>query len=120
MNKGSFASPITYTQDLFAFRRWQPLDEQRINGKWHREFVDYATIAIGLYGAASDTPATVLLTIQNWYARTSQFDPDVTRDPLYTNLPETNVRNTLLGYRLFQRNAFGNCNKHMLILKRKV
>jgi hypothetical protein len=73
-------------------------DEQRKGGVFYRQFVDYATAAIGIYGAATGTPEATLLTIENdWAAVSSHYAPYTVYDQNYTHLPASNVYNTDLG-----------------------
>jgi len=55
--------------DLQQFRIGGPWDTQRIDGHFHREFRDFATVVIGLYGAAAGIPKKILLTMQDIYAK---------------------------------------------------
>jgi hypothetical protein len=87
---------------LCHFDRWHPWDAQRINHTYHPEFVDYATVAIGLYAAANGIPEKDILTIENYAARDSHFDPQVKMDTTYTHLPTRNIENTDRGYWLYQ------------------
>jgi hypothetical protein len=86
---------------LCHFDRGHPWDAQRINHTYHREFVNYATVAIGLYAAANGIPEKDILTAQNLRAFDSHYASDVKMDGTYTNLPATNVENTHLGYWLY-------------------
>ncbi len=53
-NGGGGAAAIGYeTGALANFRRGGPWDAQRIGGQYHPEYVNYATVAIGLYAAAN-------------------------------------------------------------------
>jgi hypothetical protein len=64
--------------------------------------VDYATIAIGLYAAAAGISMNEILTIENYRARDSHYDPETRFDETYTHLPKRNVLNTDTGYSLFR------------------
>lgn len=76
-------------------------DAQRIQGQAVDEYRDYATIAIGLFAAAAGLPIQIALQIENVYAYlSSNFDEQM--DEVYTNLPRRNVRNTEIGYELYQ------------------
>jgi hypothetical protein len=78
-------------------------DAQRIQGLAVDEYRDYATIAIGLFAAAAGLPIQIALQIQNVYAFIwSNFDPQEQKDEVYTNLPKRNVRNTEIGYELYE------------------
>jgi hypothetical protein len=77
-------------------------DAQRIQGQAVGEYRDYATIAIGLFAAAAGLPIQIALQIQNVYASgNSNFDPSEQMDEVYTALPKRNVRNTEIGYELY-------------------
>lgn len=78
-------------------------DAQRVQGQFVEDYRDYATIAIGLYMAAAGVPIDMALWIENEYARwRSNFDPDEQKDSVYTSLSTRNVRNTQIGYELYQ------------------
>ncbi|MFI4987221.1 MAG: hypothetical protein ACHQF3_07255 [Alphaproteobacteria bacterium] len=97
---------------LFNFQQGGAWDAQRIEGRNMHEFVAYATLAIGLYGAAAGIPMDVMLEIENLYARfSSRFGEKVEKDKVYTRLPETNVENTKLGYELFESGRIGPSRK---------
>lgn len=87
---------------LRKFRQGGAWDAQRIGGIFRHEFVDYATIAIGLYAAAAGIPQADILTIQNMYAKyKSRYSKRRKFDRIYKNLPEENVSNTITGYKLY-------------------
>lgn len=87
--------------DLWKFRQGGEWDAQRYPGSFTWEYRDYSTVLIGLYGERAGVPADMMLFIENAFARVkstfSRFEP---MNPTYTALPERNVFNTLLGYRL--------------------
>jgi len=70
-----FASGLYEAYQLNHFRRGHDWDAQRIGGSFHPEFVDYATVAIGLYAAAAGMPRDEILAIQNDVARNSVYPP---------------------------------------------
>ena len=74
-----------------------------VGGKHHPEYVDYATVAIGLYAASSGMSREEILSIQDAFAaRESRFGPGLEMDRTYTHLPARNVANTDLGFQLYQ------------------
>jgi hypothetical protein len=87
--------------DLGKFRQGGEWDVQRYPGSFTWEYRDYSTVLIGLYGERAGMPADMMLFIENVFARVkstfSRFEP---MNPTYTALPERNVFNTMLGYRL--------------------
>jgi hypothetical protein len=88
---------------LAKFGQGGPWDAQRVQGQFVEDYRDYATIAIGLYMAAAGVPIDMTLQIENEYARwRSHFDRDEQMDSVYTSLPTRNVRNTQIGYELYQ------------------
>ncbi len=88
---------------LANFRQGGPWDAQRVGGQSVDEYRDYATIAIGLYMAAAGVLIETALSIENEYAYWfSHFSPDDPKDDVYTSLPRRNVRNTEIGYELYQ------------------
>lgn len=98
----------TLVGDLSNFRQGGAWDAQRTGGKYHPDFVSDATINIGLYGAAAGIPQDQLLSVQNEYAALQSHFPTTRKmDPVYTHLPEQNVRNTQLGYSLYNSGRIG-------------
>ena len=70
--------------------------------KFYDNYVDYATISIGLYTAATGIPLEKSLEMQNNYARDhSQYDKNIVMDDTYKSLPKRNVANTRIGYDLY-------------------
>ena len=94
---------------LINFRQGGSWDLQRVGpeGKFVGDFTDFATVAIGLYGAAASIPLDVLLTIQDRYAAGHSNFGSAKMDDKFTHLPEVNVRNTRLGYDLFASGRIG-------------
>jgi len=104
------APGMTSRADLVNFGQGKAWDVQRVGSDQlpTPAFIDYATVGIGLYGAAAGIPAGEILTYQNWYAGTySHFAPDTVYDTTYTHLPARNVFNTNLGYQLYQSGRIG-------------
>lgn len=93
--------------DLVKFRHFRPWDAQRMDGEFFDEWVDYATVAIGLYAAAAGMPLDGILRIQDEYARWFSDFKDAKRDPVYRHLRVDNVRNTRLGYELYHSGRIG-------------
>lgn len=93
--------------DLPKFRQAGPWDAQRLHGQFVREWVDYATIAIGLYAAAAGLSESEILGLQNSYAWVWSNFGSAPKDRTYTNLAERNVRNTQLGFRLYREGNYG-------------
>lgn len=89
--------------ELAKFRQGGEWDAQRIGGHFHAEFVDYATVAIGLYAASSGMRRAEILGIQNDYARLrSRYSTGTLMDRNYTHLPARNVANTETGFKLIE------------------
>ena len=87
-------------RELSNFRRSGPWDAQRLGGSKHPEFIDYSTVAIGLYAAANGISRDDILAIENAFSIFSSFG-NVDMDETYTFLPKRNVFNTDLGYSLY-------------------
>ena len=104
---GGFAALGYEGSSLSNFRRGGPWDAQRIGGFYHDEFVDYATVAIGLYAAANGISESRILSYQDLVARTSRYRSNTEMDKQYTHLPIRNVQNTHLGYTLYQSGQIG-------------
>ena len=71
----ALASPAGYMsavrrlyERLKQFDRFGPWDAQRFTGKFDGRYVDYATVAIGLYAAAAGIPRAAILEIENYIA----------------------------------------------------
>ncbi len=78
-------------------------DAQRVGGKFHSEYVDYATVAIGLYAASRGMSRDEILQIEDAFAAAeSHYQPGTEMDKTYTHLPIRNVANTDLGFQLYQ------------------
>lgn len=83
-------------------------------GEWARrirQYVDYATVAIGLYGASAGLPVDQILTVENEYARRNSLYPGQKKDKTYPFLPERNVANTRLGYDLYDSGRIGRARR---------
>jgi hypothetical protein len=93
------AASALMAEHLAKFRHWGAWDAQRLGGKFHKEFVDYSTVAIGLYAAAAGISRSTILSIQDADALAkSSFGRDTEYDKIYTHLPHDNVNNTDKGY----------------------
>ena len=99
----SAGASAVMARQLLQFRQGQAWDAQRVDGRYIDEYRDYATIAIGLYAAASGWPIDKILAAQDDYAKDhSRFDPQEKMDESYTHLAARNVRNTEIGYELYR------------------
>ena len=76
-----------------------PRDAQRIAGHYYKKYVEYATIALGLYAAAYGSPEDKILEIQNLKIGKTLQDREYGK--IYKNLPEDNVKWTNIGYELY-------------------
>jgi hypothetical protein len=102
-NEGGGPATLGYKLGALShFNRGGAWDAQRVGGSFHTEFVDYATVAIGLYAAADGIPRDEIPEIENRVARDSHYDRDKQMDKTYTHLPKVNVENTDLGIQLYQ------------------
>lgn len=90
--------------DLARFRQGGEWAVQRLGGSgFDQKYVDYSTVAIGIYGASAGISAELVLEIQNQYARyKSHYPEDTVFSTVYTYLPARNVFNTEIGYEIFQ------------------
>lgn len=88
--------------DLYNFRQAGPWDAQRHDGRWVREWVDYATIAIGLYAAAVGLREGEILSLQNGYAYVFPDFGSAPKDETYRSLAKPNVFNTRTGFDLYK------------------
>lgn len=92
--------------DLLNFKQGGPWDAQRLEGEFFDGWVDYATIAIGLYAAAAGIAMRDILAIQNAYAYLFSTFKKVPVDGTYTNLARRNVLNTGIGFGLYRDGQF--------------
>jgi len=121
ISEGERAGPVLGLVNSANFFSMSPIvvgvwDEQRqVPGVFDSNFIDYATIVIGLYAAAAGISESTILNAQNVAAGVihnpllggKPYPKKVPMDPTYTNLPARNVFNTETGYSLYQSNAFG-------------
>ena len=85
------------------FRQGGAWDAQRVGGAFNKDFVAYATVAIGMYDAAAGHSLDSSLSVQDVYARLfSKFGDEQHMDQTYTHLRAANVWNTKLGYKLVE------------------
>ena len=99
---------------LKHFGQGRSWDAQRFQGDTQDEWVDYATVAIGLYAAAAGLSREEILRIEDLYAllksvytnSTTGRKPDM--DTAYSHLPTRNVENTLLGFQLYDSGRVGS------------
>jgi len=108
-NVGTMAAEILRAVvDLWKFQRGHSWDAQHVGGKYHPEFVDYATIAIELYAAAAGLPRNMILDIENMVADSAHFARGTEYDEKFRNLPQNNVKNTDTGMHLYESGAIGS------------
>lgn len=97
--------------NLFNFDHGGPWDAQRISGHYYEKYVEYATIALGLYAAAYGIPEDKILELENMTANIDFLIaltegrvsfPDREMDKIYRYLPEDNVKWTDIGYELYK------------------
>lgn len=100
----NFVDPL-YDVRLPLFFQGGAWDMQRFKGAYLPEFIDFATVAIGLFGAAANTSQTDILEWQDLYASINSKFPNAIPDNTYTHLARRNVFNTKLGYALYSSGA---------------
>ncbi len=105
------ADSIAAQKESFPVAPHDKEDAQRLEHKFHREFVDYATVLIGLYAAASGIPAFLILLVEDIVAFGSDFGDNKDWDPIFRNLPERNVKNTDMGYLLYNSGRIAPLSK---------
>lgn len=106
----SVASQIAV--DLLQFMHRFPWDAQRREGEFFDDWVDYATIAIGLYAAAAGISKHHILMAQNIFAGWFSNFGRVPMDSTYTNLPKRNISNPEIGFRLYRDGQFDLVPQH--------
>lgn len=100
---GVSASLLSLYDGMSSFRIAGPWDAQRINPVYTAEYRDYSTIAIGIYFAAAGIDVNLCLIVQNTYAAVkSKFADTDNFDAMFRYLPKRNVRNTRLGYDIYE------------------
>ncbi len=72
-----------------------------------QNFVDAATVALGLYGSAAGIYPADLLRLQSFYAMFNSDFGKAVVSPKYDPLPVRNVMNTLRGYELHRSGRIG-------------
>jgi RHS repeat-associated protein len=95
-------SAAATANDLAKFRRGGQWDLQRLSGNFNPNFIDSATILIGMYASSAGIARGEILSIQNFVAKGSKYAKDTPMDSTYTHLPVRNVTNTDIGMRLVQ------------------
>ena len=98
--------------DLLKFMHWFPWDAQRLEGEFFDDWVDYATIAIGLYAAAAGFSKHEILLEQNAFAGWRSNFKGAPMDSTYTSLPKRNISNTEIGFRLYRDGQFDLVPQH--------
>ena len=102
MGKAANGNLAATVAALTNFGRGGIWDLQRLDGAFNSQGIDSATVAIGIYGAASGVPMNAMLDLENMVARGSTYAPVTVFSSTYTNLPARNVYNTMIRYSLFQ------------------
>ena len=67
------------------------------------KYIDYSTVAIGIYSKAAGFSSDEILNLQNIYSKYLSDYGNVPFDETYTYLPKRNVYNNNLGYRFFNQ-----------------
>ncbi|HYZ24455.1 MAG TPA: hypothetical protein VE690_20070, partial [Rhodopila sp.] len=99
---GPEAATAILMRHLSKFNRGAAWDAQRIGGAYRPEFVDYATVAIGLYAAAAGISRGISLHVQNLFAITSHFASDADMGSRFRNLlVRSSILALVLGTGLF-------------------
>ena len=99
---GPEAATAILMRHLSKFNRGAAWDAQRIGGAYRPEFVDYATVAIGLHAAAAGISRGISLHVQNLFAITSHFASDADMGSRFRNLlVRSSILALVLGTGLF-------------------
>jgi hypothetical protein len=98
------------SEDLTKFRPGGEWDVQRLSGKFNSQYIDSATILIGMFSQAAGITRNQSLNIQDdfaaaWHAVTGPYPKGIPMDSTYTHLPVRNVTNTDIGMQLVQSGA---------------
>jgi hypothetical protein len=78
---GQAAASAYLLKQLYHFQRGHSWDAQRVGGSNRPEFVDYATVAIGLYASAVGLSKDEILPIEDLVARGSVYERETKMDP---------------------------------------
>ena len=88
---------------LMKFFHGESWDMQRLTGVVDPKYIDYSTVAIGIYSKAAGFSSDEILNLQNIYSKYLSDYGNVPFDETYTYLPKRNVYNNNLGYRFFNQ-----------------
>lgn len=104
--RGRGKLPWEQAKLLGNFRQYGPMDYQRLGHTYHPKYVDFSTVAIGLAAAAMGLPVSDILAAEEGYGLTHSMRGwrHAKKNLIWWPLPERNVYNTKLGYRLYQSN----------------
>src|ERR1700722_5617797 len=96
------ASPLTAAAlALLPLAPGGPLEAERFDWTYVRDYRHYQNIMIGVYGAAAGLSSDDVLSLVDLYARfVSDFGEP--KDEVYTHSAKQDVQDTKLGYRLYQ------------------
>jgi hypothetical protein len=103
------AGPWAVIRGLLKFGQGRDWDLQRQgpDDTVDQDFVDAATVALGLYASAAGVYPNDLLRLQSFYAMFNSDFGDAEVSPKYEPLPVTNVKNTQRGYDLYRSGRIG-------------
>lgn len=90
---------------LSKFVHGGEMDFQRRNGKFYKEYIDSATVAIGVFGAAMGWDIDKILQMQDFYGWAFSKFGNVPMSEDWKHLPKRNVENTRTGYRIYNSGA---------------
>lgn len=101
-DENSLWSSYQKVRALIDFRQGGILDVQRSSGTLQSAYIDYSTVAIGLWAASAGVSLDSILRIEDSYALfRSNFPEETVYDQIFGSLPIRNVENTQIGYNLY-------------------
>lgn len=94
------------SEDLAKFATGGQWDLQRLSGKFDSQYIDSATILIGMFAQAAGITRDQILKIQDDFAAVAHlihgYPKNTPMNSTYTHLPQRNVDNTDIGMQLEQ------------------
>jgi hypothetical protein len=102
-NAQSMALAAVASKILLPLAPGGPLDAERFDWTYVRDYRHYQNIMIGVYGAAAGMGREDVLSLVNLYATiVSEFRANEPKDEIYTHSAKQDAEDTRLGYELYQ------------------
>jgi hypothetical protein len=102
-NAQSMALAAVASKILLPLAPGGPLDAERFDWSYVRDYRHYQNIMIGVYGAAAGMGREDVLSLVDLYATiVSEFRANEPKDEIYTHSAKQDAEDTRLGYELYQ------------------